>query len=262
MKMRYIISDIYWVFWREIKKFAKQKPRLITAVVQPFIWLVFMGSSLSGLTRNPAAEKLLGTGDYLDFMVPGVMIMTALFGGVFGGMSVVWDRRLGFLGKMLTAPIHRAAIPIGKLLALGVQIVLQALFIVVIALVLGVRISTGAVGVVLLLFLTSLFGLVMGGVSLSIASVLKTLESFFAVTNFLTLPLMFTSDAMFPMSAMPGWLQMIARFNPLSYAVGPMRTISTKGWIWPEIWPGAVALAATAIITTAIAVRQFHRKIA
>jgi ABC-2 type transport system permease protein len=262
MKIRIIFSDIYWVFWRELKKFLKQRPRIITAVVQPLVWLVFMGSSLAGLTRNPAAEKLLGTGSYLDFMVPGVMIMTALFGGVFGGISVVWDRRLGFLAKMLTAPIHRAAIPVGKLLALGVQIIFQALFIVLIALILGVHIRTGVAGIVSLLFLSCLFGLIMGGISLSIASVLKTLESFFAVTNFLTLPLMFTSSAMYPIGAMPGWLQTIAQFNPLSYAVGPMRTIATRGWIWQEIWPGVLALVVTVALTTSIAIRQYRRPVA
>jgi ABC-2 type transport system permease protein len=259
MKMQFIFSDIYWVFWREIKKFFKQRPRIITAVVQPVVWLVFMGSSLAGLTRNPAAEKLMGTESYLDFMVPGVMIMTALFGGVFGGVSVIWDRRLGFLSKMLTSPIHRSAIPVGKLLALGVQIIFQALFIVIIALILGVHISTGVAGIISLLLLSSLFGLVMGGISLSLASMLKTLESFFAVTNFLTLPLMFTSSAMFPISAMPGWLRVIAQFNPLSYAVGPMRTIATQGWVWGEIWPGVLALVVTVVITTAIAIKLYQR---
>ncbi len=262
MNILFIFSDVYWVFWRELKKFFKQRPRIITAVVQPLVWLVFMGSSMAGLTRNPTAEKLLGTGSYLDFMVPGVMIMTALFGGVFGGVSVVWDRRLGFLAKMFTSPIHRAAIPLGKLLALGVQIIFQALIIVIIALVLGVHISTGAPGIISLVALSCLFGLIMGGISLSIASVLKTLESFFAVTNFLTLPLMFTSSAMYPIEAMPGWLQTIAKFNPLSYAVGPMRIIATKGWLWHEIWPEVLALFLSLIITTLIAVRQYRKSIA
>ena len=80
------------------------------------------------------AAKMLGTGNYLDFMAPGIMIMTALFGGVFGGTSIVWDRRLGFLNKMLSSPIYRAAIPLGKLIAIGGQIMLQAVIIVIIAL--------------------------------------------------------------------------------------------------------------------------------
>ncbi|MEW6193177.1 MAG: ABC transporter permease [Bacillota bacterium] len=257
-----ILSDTYWVFWREMKKFLQQKTRIMMAIVQPVVWLVLMGNTMSGLTNNPIAAKMLGTSNYLDFMTPGVMIMTALFGGVFGGASILWDRRLGFLNKMLTAPIHRAAIPVGKLAALVVQTVFQVLLIVIIALLLGVHVSTGIFGVVFLLLLSSLFGLIMGGVSLSLAAVLKSHEALFAIMNFFTMPLIFTSNAMFPINAMPEWLQWIARFNPLSYAVGPMRTVATQGWIWRDIWPGALVLVLIAVLTTSMLVRQFQRSVA
>jgi ABC-2 type transport system permease protein len=260
--MRVIISDAYWVFWREMKKLTRQKSRILMAIVQPVVWLVLMGNTMSGLTNNPMAAKMLGTGNYLDFMTPGVMIMTALFGGVFGGTSILWDRRLGFLNKMLTAPIHRAAIPVGKLAALVVQTVFQALLIVIIALLLGVHISTGILGIIFLLMLSSLFGLIMGGVSLSLAAVLRSHEALFAIMNFFTMPLIFTSNAMFPTSAMPEWLRWIAKFNPLSYAVGPMRTVATQGWVWRDIWPGVLALVIIAALTTSILVRQFQRSVA
>jgi ABC-2 type transport system permease protein len=260
--MRVIISDAYWVFWREMKKLTRQKSRILMAIVQPVVWLVLMGNTMSGLTNNPMAAKMLGTGNYLDFMTPGVMIMTALFGGVFGGTSILWDRRLGFLNKMLTAPIHRAAIPVGKLAALVVQTVFQALLIVIIALLLGVHISTGILGIIFLLMLSSLFGLIMGGVSLSLAAVLRSHEALFAIMNFFTMPLIFTSNAMFPTSAMPEWLRWIAKFNPLSYAVGPMRTVATQGWVWRDIWPGVLALVIIAALTTSILVRQFRRSVA
>lgn len=260
--MGVFMSDTYWVFWREIKKFVRQKTRILMAIVQPVVWLVLMGNTMSGLTNNPAAAKMLGTGNYLDFMTPGVMIMTALFGGVFGGTSILWDRRLGFLNKMLSAPIHRAAIPIGKLAALVVQTVLQALLIAIIALSLGVHISTGIPGIAFLLLMSSLFGVIMGGISLSLAAVLKSHEALFAIMNFFTMPLMFTSNAMFPTKAMPSWLQAIANVNPLSYAVGPMRTVVTRGWIWREIWPGVLVLVVIAALTTSLLVRQFNRSVA
>ncbi|MEW6181749.1 MAG: ABC transporter permease [Bacillota bacterium] len=256
------IADAYWVFWREMKKLMRQKTRILMAIVQPVVWLVLMGNAMSGLTNNPAAARMLGTGNYLDFMMPGVMIMTALFGGVFGGMSILWDRRLGFLNKMLTAPIHRAAIPVGKLAALVVQSVFQALLIVLIGFLLGVHVSTGALGVAFLLLISSFFGVIMGGISLSLAAVLKSHEALFAIMNFFTMPLIFTSNAMFPTGAMPSWLQVIANVNPLSYAVGPMRTVATQGWIWREIWPGFLVLAVIATLTTSLLVRQFNRSVA
>lgn len=260
--MRRLIADVYWVFWREIKKLGRQKSRLLMAVVQPVVWLALMGNAMSGLTNNPVAARMLGTGNYLDFMTPGVMIMTALFGGVFGGTSILWDRRIGFLNKMLTAPIHRAAIPVGKLVALVVQSLFQALLIAVIALLLGVHIVTGVPGILFMLTVASLFGLIMGGVSLSFAAVLKSHEALFAIMNFFTMPLMFTSNAIFPTQAMPAWLRWIAKFNPLSYAVGPMRTVATQGWVWREIWPGVLVLVAVAVLTTSVMIRQFNRSVA
>jgi len=261
MKINVLFSDIYWVFWREIKKFFQQKARITMAFVQPIVWLVLMGNMMTGLTNNPMAAKMLGTGNYIDFMTPGIMIMTALFGGVMGGTSIIWDRRLGFLNKMLSSPIYRASIPLGKLLAIGVQIMLQSLIIVVLALILGVHFKTGIPGVICLVLLSGIFGMIMGGISLSLGAVIKSMESLFAITNFLTMPLMFTSNAMFPISAMPVWLRVIANVNPLTYATSAMRTIATQGWIFENIWPGVLFLFVMIIITTSIAIRMFHRSI-
>ncbi|HBB92800.1 MAG: ABC transporter [Bacteroidetes bacterium GWF2_49_14] len=261
MSLKILFSDIYWVFWREIKKFVQQKARILMIVIQPLVWLVLMGYSMAGLTSNPEAAKMLGTGNYLDFMAPGVMIMTALFGGVFGGTTIVWDRRTGFLNKMLAAPIHRAAIPLGKLFSIGFQTILQALIIVIISLFLGVHFVTGFPGVLVMLILSGIFGMFMGGISLSLASRIKSMETLMAITNFLTMPLMFTSNAMFPTSAMPHWLKAIAQANPLSYAVHAMRTISTQGWIWSEIWPAVTALVVITGLMTALAIKLFARTV-
>ncbi len=256
-----VMSDIYWVFWREMKKFFQSKARISMAVIQPLIWLVLMGNAMSGLTRNPMAAKMLGTGNYLQFMTPGIMIMTVLFGGVFGGNSIIWDRRLGYLNKMFTSPIYRAAIPLGKLMAIGLQGMMQAIVIVIISTFLGVRFVTGIPGILCLLCISSLFGMIMGSISLSIASVLTSMETLFAVTNFLTMPLIFTSNAMFPTSAMPSWLRMIASVNPLSYAVGTMRTIAMVGWNWHVIIPGMAILIVIATITITITIRMFYRSV-
>jgi ABC-2 type transport system permease protein len=261
MNIRIISSDIYWVFWREIKKFIQQKPRIVMAIVQPAIWLVLMGNAMSGLTANPMAIKMLGTNSYLSFMMPGVMIMTALFGGVFGGTTIVWDRRLGILNKMLSAPIHRSAIPLGKLIAIGVQSMFQATIIVIIGLCIGVHISSGISGFIGMLIISSIFGIIMGGISLSIAAVIKSMESLMAIVNFLTMPLMFTSNAMFPTSSMPVWLQWMAKFNPLTYAVGTMRSIAAHGFIWTDLYKGIIVLLVAATITIVITIKMFNRSI-
>jgi len=261
MKSAFFFTDIYWVFWREIKKFTQQRARILMLVIQPLVWLVLMGNSMSGLTRNPMAAKMLGTGNYLTFMTPGIMIMTALFGGVFGGTSIMWDRRLGFLNKMLAAPIHRAAIPLGKLLSIGLQTIMQALIIACISLLLGVRFITGIPGVIFLLLIAGLFGMIMASISLALAANLKSIESLMAISNFLTMPLMLTSNAMFPISAMPSWLKVIANVNPLSYAVSAMRTIATNGWYFNQIWLPVVMLITIALITISVSIKMFYRSI-
>lgn len=259
--MRMLLSDLYWVFWREMKRFLLQRARIVTSIVQPTLWLVLVGNNLSGLTRSPAAAQVLGTVSYLEFMTPGIMVMTALYGGVFGGTTVLWDRRLGFLNKMLAAPIYRAAIPLGKLFSLMVQSWLQVIVILLVAYLLGVRIITGLPGALFMIFLASLFGIVMGSVSLSLAANLKSIESLFAIMNFMTLPLIFTSNAIFPISTMPAWLQSIAVINPLTYAVTPMRVIATQGWIWNQIWAGTIILIVLSMASIALAVSQFNRAI-
>lgn len=256
--MKRFLLDVYWVFWREMKRFFRQKIRIVMSIIQPMIWLILMGNSLAGLTRNPFAAKILGTENYLTFMTPGIVVMTTLFSGVYGGMSILWDRRLGFFNKMLAAPIHRAAIPLGKLIWLMALGWIQMVVIMSAAMFMGVRIVTGIPGILALMAFASLFGVIMAGISLSLSARLKSMDTLFAITNFLTMPLMFTSNAMFPVQAMPKWMQAIAAVNPLSYAVGPMRIIATQGWLWGQIWGGFLALVLMALISISIAIIQFE----
>jgi len=234
----YFLSDVYYVCWREMKRFLSQKTRILMTVFQPLIWLVLMGNMMNGLTSNSMAAEMLGIDNYLSFMTPGIMIMTTLFSGVFGGISIIWDRRTGFLNKMLAAPISRAAIPLGKMIAIAIQSVFQIAVIAVIAALFGVKFVTGMTGILFMLVVIILFSFGMAGISLSLATVIKSHETLMAVVNFLTLPLMFTSATIFPKLAMPSWLKVIATWNPLTYAVEPVRTLTMKGWVWPQIIPG------------------------
>jgi ABC-2 type transport system permease protein len=256
--MRVLLSDIYWVAWREMHRYLLQRARIAASLVQPTVWLVLVGGNLAGLTRE-ASGIPLPPGGYLAFMTPGIMVMTALFGGVFGGTSVLWDRRLGILNKMLAAPIRRASIPLGKLAALMVQSWLQVLVILIVAWMLGVRIVTGLPGALCMILIASIFGVTMGALSLALAARIKSIETLFAITNFIALPLIFTSNAIFPATALPSWVRAIALINPVTYAVTPMRVISTLGWYWAIIWPSVLILSLMATASVALAISQFRR---
>lgn len=251
--------DTYYVFLREMKRLARQRSRILMAVVQPMIWLVLMGNMMSGLTSNPFAARMLGTGSYLDFMTPGIMLMSSLFGGVFGGVSIIWDRRTGYLNRMLAAPMARAAIPLGKMAGIAVQNIFQSLVITAVALALGVHFAAGLAGMLLILFLISLFSAGVAGISLSLATVIRSHEALMAVTNFLTLPMMFASNAIFPREAMPSWLRVIADVNPLTYAVTPVRALIVDGWAWENILPGVAFTVLFALAMIVVAARQFSR---
>jgi len=272
-------SDIYYVFWREAKHFWQQKTRVMMSVFQPLVWFVLMGSTMNNLTLGlaagtpggtaPSAEAqaqlmmrfLDGAPNYMTYVVGGIVAMTTLFGGVYGGSSVVWDRRLGFLNKMLAAPISHAAIPLGKMLAAAAQVVFQVVIILLLARAFGVHYRTGLGGVAAILLIAALFAMAMAGISLALAARIKSIESLFAFMNVLTLPLIFSSPAMFPARAMPAWLQAFAVWNPVTYVLTPIRALVYKGWLWPVLLHGGGLVLLFAAITSALAISQFRKSL-
>lgn len=250
------LVDIWNVCWRELKRFRRQPARIFMSIVQPIIWLVLLGNMMQAVSQIP----FFPTKNYLDFMAPGVVVMTTIFGGVFGGLSIVWDRRLGFLNKMLAAPISRSSIPIGKMIATSLISSLQATLIIVVALVLGINIVTGLLGIVAIILIAMVLCLMLSGISLALGAILKSQETLMVVMNFLTMPLMLTSSALFPAKFMPQWLQDIAIVNPISHAIEPIRTITTRGWEL-AILPDVGIIIALTLVVMAIATLLFRRSI-
>ncbi|MDI6868231.1 MAG: ABC transporter permease [Coprothermobacterota bacterium] len=253
-----ILSDIWYVCWREMKHFWGQKVRILMNIVQPVIWLGLMGNMFSNITAIPGFPAK----SYLQFMTPGVIAMTSIFGAAFGGMSIVFDRRFGYLNKLLASPISRVSIPMGKMLSSALQAGIQSIIIVLIALALGVKFGTGFPGVLVMVLVAMLLTLAISGISLSLSAVLKTQESLMAVVNFLTMPLIFTSNAMFPTNMMPKWLASIASYNPVSFAVEPMRNLILGSWNWGALGVDIVALIGFGVLMTIIATLLFRRSVA
>lgn len=236
------ISDICTICKRELIKFFRQKTRIFATIIQPLIWLGLMGNTMSRLTNNPFASQIFGTSNYLSFMTPGIVIMTSLFSGNFGGSTIIWDRRIGYLDKLLSSPINRTAIPVGKALSSMIQAALQSSIILFIAYLFGVRFKTGITGVIVIILFCMLFSFIFAGLSLIIGTTIKTIETFFTIINFFTLPITFSSTALFPLEAMPKWLQYFAKINPLSYAVNPIRTLTIKGWEFSSLIQGLIII--------------------
>lgn len=248
-------QDTWWVAWRELKHFVGQRVRVLLLLVQPLIWLAFMGN----MFQRVAAVPGFPAPSYLDYMAAGIIAMVSLSGGIFGGVSVVWDRRFGYLYKLMVAPISRGSIVAGKMLAIAVQTAFQSLVIFLLATLMGVGFQGGPGGLFLLLLLAVLLSQVASGLSLSMGAVINSHEALIATTNFLTMPLIFTSEAMMPRTFMPGWLAKLAAVNPLSYAVSPMRALFLSGIDWRLVAEGVTVLAVLAAGLAYVATLLFRR---
>lgn len=249
--------DCWFVCWRELLHFLRSKVSILASIFQPLVWLLLVGS-MFGRTRSlpdfPART-------YLDFMTPGVLAMVALFGGSFGGMTVIWDRRVGFLSKLLALPISRASIVAGKMLSVAIRTSFQILIVLGVAFLLGVRSATGLAGIPVLLFIGILLTLAFTGISVTVGALVKQPETFWAVVNILTVPLLFMSSALFPLEFMPAWLRTLARINPVTYAIEPMRTVMIHGWQWSAITANLLVVLAFSALVAGVSTAIFVRRV-
>jgi len=223
---------------RDLVKWYKNPIQLVISLVQPAVWLGLFGlafnisaffSSQPGVTQtelNAINLSTLGTTNYLSYLSAGMLASIILFTAAFAGMSVVWDRRFGFMNKALSTPVGRGAIVSAKVLQSVVRSLVQAVLVLVIAVVLGMDTAGFSVlsigGTFIMLFLMS-FGLSSLFVMLALRS--SDWQTQMAIINLLNLPLLFASNAMLPVRIMPGWLQSVIHYNPVSYAVDGVRQL-------------------------------------
>jgi len=238
--------------------FVRSKAGVVSIILQPVIWLVLMGNMFQRVTYIPGFPA----NSYIEWMSAGIIAMTVLFGGIYGGMSVLWDKRFGFMDKILATPISRSSIAFGKMFSSAIRSGFQASIILGIALILGAPMAAGAPGAVVLIFIAMLLSLAFAGISLTIGITVRAHETFFAIANFLTMPLIFLSSALFPADLMPEWLRMVVAFNPVTYAIDPMRALMITGWDWPILIPGIAVVGVFALLMGAMATMLFKRSIA
>ncbi|HTX79684.1 MAG TPA: ABC transporter permease [Longilinea sp.] len=208
----------------EARKLRHDPTELATRAVQPALWLLVFGQVF---TRTHA----IPTGDlsYLDFMTPGILAQSVLFIAIFYGIAVIWERDLGILHKFLASPTQRAALVLGKALSAGIRALTQAIIIYILALILGVHINWNILSLVVMLVVVILGASFFSTFSLIIACLVKTRERFMGIGQILTMPLFFASNAIYPISIMPGWLQVVSTINPLTYMVDALRSTMIVG---------------------------------
>jgi len=208
----------------ELKKLFRDPMELFSRAVQPVLWLVVFGQVFSRVRGIP-----IGNLTYLDYMAPGILAQSVLFSAIFYGIAVIWERDLGIIHKLLVSPAHRGALVFGKAVAAGFRGLVQAVIIYLIALALHISIRWEPLAVIGVLFSIVIGSAIFSSFSLIIACLVKTRERFMGIGQVLTMPLFFASNAIYPLELMPGWLQVIARINPLTYLVDALRGLMIQG---------------------------------
>ena len=255
------------VWRRELIRFRTDRLRMVTALIQPVLFLFVLGTGLGSL----AGHSLPAGISFKTFIYPGVVAMGVLFTSIFSAGSIVWDREFGFLREMLVAPVNRAAIVVGKCAGGATVATFQGIIVLALAGLAGVPYNPililTLIGELLLLsFTLTAFGVMM-------AARIKQFQAFMALTQMLVMPLFFLSGALYPLSGLPAWLTVLTRIDPLTYIVDPMRRavfshlnispaalhqlapgVSWGGWTVPlGLSLGIVAIMGLVMISIAIA---------
>lgn len=206
------------VWRRDLVRFANDRVRIVSALVQPLLFLFILGTGLQRLSSASTHGVDLKT-----FIYPGILCLSVMFTAMFSAASIVWDREFGFLREMMVAPVRRSSIVIGKCLGGATVAGLQGLLVVVLAGAVHVPyeplLLVGIVALQLLVaFTITAFGLV-------IAARIKTMQAFMGVMQMVVMPMFFLAGALYPVGGLPGWLTVLNRLDPLTYAVDPMRRL-------------------------------------
>ena len=219
-----LISKTYVMAEMETRKLLHDPTELITRAIQPILWIGIFGEAMSKIRAIPTQGFT-----YLQFITPGILTQSVTFVAIFYGLSIIWERDMGLLQKILVTPTPRLALVWGKMISAGIRGLSQAVIIFLFAFILKIHLQITLFSIVGVVIITMLGASFFTGLSMIIASVVKTRERFMGIGQIITLPLFFASNAIYPISIMPSWLQTVANLNPLTYMVDGLRAVLVTG---------------------------------
>ncbi|MBX4188813.1 ABC transporter permease [Candidatus Saccharibacteria bacterium] len=234
-----------------MKRYFRSRSRVFGAIGQPILFLLALGYGLGSV------YKKAGEGNYLEFLVPGIIVQTLLFSGVFWGIQILFDKRFGFLKELLVAPITRVKILLGNALGGATISMLQAILVLVISIGLGFRPYDWLL-LPFALILMAILSVTLTSFGAGIASMVEDFQGFQGINNFLIFPLFFLSSALYPLTNAPDWLRFLAAINPLTYSVDALRHVLI-GQSHFNIGLDLVVILATLVASVAFAVNRFNR---
>jgi ABC-2 type transport system permease protein len=246
------MAAVVFALWmREVKRYLRSRPQIVASLGQPLMYLLVLGFGL-----GPVFEKA-GQGNYLQFVAPGVVGMTILFSSIFSGVGLLWDRQFGFLKETLVAPVPRIQIMVGRTLGGATTALIQGTLVLTVCLIAGFR-PHDAGGVFMGFAFMALIAIVFAALGTIIGSMLRDMQGFQLIMNFLVMPIFFLSGALYPLSNLPAVLTVMTRLDPLSYGVDGLRGAFICQSHFGMATDFAI-LAALAVLFLALGARAFSR---
>ncbi len=250
--MNTFLSDTWHLLLRHVRTTIRIPIWIAITLIQPVIWLTLYGQLFRRVVEIPG----FGAGSYIQFLTPGVVVMTALFGSAWSGMGIIEDLTEGVMDRLLATPVSRIAILSARVLHAALTVAVQSIIILLFGLLLGARIPGGVAGCVAILWVSSLLGAGMSALSNGLALVTRREETLIAVINFFGLPLTFLSTAFMASELMPPWIRTLARANPVDWAVNAARD-AMLGLHWAEVARAGAMLLAFAVGSVLAATQAF-----
>jgi ABC-2 type transport system permease protein len=255
-----MIAQTWWMTHRQLKALLRQPGVLVITLVQPIVWLFLFGNLFRSITALPG----FGSSSYLDYLVPGVVIMNAVSANMWTGMGAIDEIERGTLNRFLTTPVRRSAILNAGVIVQALTTAFQSTIIVLLGWAAGAHYPGGALGPVGLVVASVLLGTAFGALSNVLGMTLRQRESIIGLSIFLLLPLTFLSTAFMAKSLMPGWMQAIASGNPVNWALQSARGLlsSTADWGTSLAYAGLLALLAAVMVgLSTLTFRSYQRTV-
>jgi len=213
----------------EARKIRHDSTELWMRTVQPALWLLVFGEVFNTIRSSLLQTSEYSKYSYIQFIAPGVLAQSVLFVAIFYGITIVWERDVGLLTKLMSTPSPRLSIVVGKTLAAGVRGIFQGVMVFALALIIGINLRFDPLDVAGVFIAAVLLAMCFASLSMTLASFLKTRDRMMGIGQAITMPLFFASNAIYPVHLMPVWLQYISKFNPLSYGVDAIRSMLLTG---------------------------------
>lgn len=244
--------DVIHVLWlRQVRRYWRSGSRLIGSLGQPILLLLALGYGIGAIYRRA------GEGDYLQFLVPGIITQTVLLSGIFWGMIILQDKRFGFLAEMLVAPVSRIRILLGSALGGATICIVQGLIVFVVSIIFGFRPYNWFM--VVPAFLVLVFTcLALTSFGAGLASMVDDFQGFQGINNLLVMPLFFLSSALYPLNHVPDLLRIISTINPVSYMVDALRTLLANQTHF-GLGKDLIVMAVTFLVCLSFAINRFNR---